>query len=370
MLEKYFAELIQCAGTVYLAISIFIALIKAPSDETYKLYRTAKGLLAAAFAAMALNLFAWCILTNNDWAQFNYYIASTDIILFYLEDVLLCYAFCTLLNRKYITKRRLAIDTSLWTVTAVIASAATLDSMTEYRNILTLVSLALLIAYIVRFIYSFYIQYFRNKNVLENYFTDDMLHFAKWIKRSVCLLCLSWCIAITTMFGNIYFNWLYQFYVISLNIYIAVSFINFSRPYAKLSAADTESETTNMSMMDWEKKSDDTSKPFGNKLEAWIGTKAYLSQQFTIEDIATILGTNKNYLSYYINEKYGVNFSVWICKLRLAEAKKQMQDLPNKKLEDIAFSVGFSSASYFSKVFSLHEGISPARWRQKKIKDE
>lgn len=41
MLEKYFAELIQCAGTVYLAISIFIALIKAPSDETYKPYRTA-----------------------------------------------------------------------------------------------------------------------------------------------------------------------------------------------------------------------------------------------------------------------------------------------------------------------------------------
>lgn len=115
MLEKYFAELIQCAGTVYLAISIFIALIKAPSDETYKPYRTAKGLLAAAFAAMALNLFAWCILTNNDWTQFNYYIAGTDIILFYLEDVLLCYAFCTLLNRKYITKRRLAIDTSLWT---------------------------------------------------------------------------------------------------------------------------------------------------------------------------------------------------------------------------------------------------------------
>lgn len=65
----------------------------------------------------------------------------------------------------------------------------------------------------------------------------------------------------------------------------------------------------------------------------------------------------------------GVNFSVWICKLRLAEAKKQMQDLPNKKLEDIAFSVGFSSASYFSKVFSLHEGIPPARWRQKKIKE-
>lgn len=369
MLEKYFAELIQCTGTVYLAISIFIALIKAPSDETYKPYRIAKRLLAAAFAAMALNLFAWCILTNNDWAQFNYYIASTDIVLFYLEDVLLCYAFCTLLNRKYITKRRLAIDTSLWTVTAVIAFAATLDSMAEYRNILTLVSLALLIAYIVRFIYSFYIQYFRNKNVLENYFTDDMLHFGKWIKRSVCLLCLSWCIAITTMFGNIYFNWLYQFYVISLNIYIAVSFINFSRPYAKLSAADTESETTNNSMMDWEKESDDTSKPLGKKLEAWIETKDYLSQQFTIEDIATIIGTNKNYLSYYINEKYGVNFSVWICKLRLAEAKKQMQDLPNKKLEDIAFSVGFSSASYFSKVFSLHEGISPARWRQKKIKE-
>ncbi len=363
MLEQYFAELIKCTGMVYLTISIFIALIKSPSDKEYKPYRTAKRLLSLAFATMAINLFAWCILTNNDWTQFNYYIASTDIVLFYIEDLLLCYAYCVLLNKNYITRRRLVLDLTLLAITIIIASAASLNITTKYRNALILISLAFLVAYIIRFVYSFCKQNSYNKKVLENYFTDDMQHFAKWIKRSIFMLCASWCIAIITMFGNIYINWMYQFYVISLNLYIAASFINFSRPYGKLSVADTDIE--GMKGKESEKQINKT--PIEEKLETWLKTKEYLSKQFTIEDLAAIIGTNKSYLSYHINEKYEVSFSVWICKLRLAEAKRRMQNMPEKKLEDIAYSVGFTSASYFSKVFSLHEGISPAKWRKDNI---
>ena len=36
-----------------------------------------------------------------------------------------------------------------------------------------------------------------------------------------------------------------------------------------------------------------------------------------------------------------------------------------RKLEDIAYQVGFSSPSYFSKVFSFHEGMSPTVWKKK-----
>ncbi|MEE0671056.1 helix-turn-helix domain-containing protein [Prevotella sp.] len=46
------------------------------------------------------------------------------------------------------------------------------------------------------------------------------------------------------------------------------------------------------------------------------------------------------------------------------EAKQLMTANPDRKMEDIAYTVGFSSPSYFSKVFASHEGMSPTVWRR------
>ena len=69
-------------------------------------------------------------------------------------------------------------------------------------------------------------------------------------------------------------------------------------------------------------------------------------------------------MSRYINRKYGVNFSAWVTQLRLQEAKAYMMENPNVKQEEVAFHSGFSSSSYFSKVFSRIEGKTPAVWRK------
>lgn len=75
------------------------------------------------------------------------------------------------------------------------------------------------------------------------------------------------------------------------------------------------------------------------------------------------MGTNKLYMSRYINRKYEVNFSTLITRLRLSEAKEYMLAHPNVKQEEALHS-GFSSSSYFSKVFSREEGITPVLWRK------
>ena len=92
--------------------------------------------------------------------------------------------------------------------------------------------------------------------------------------------------------------------------------------------------------------------------------KEYVGSQFTIDELATKLGTNKGYLSFFINEHFGTNFSVWVSGLRINEAKQLMTANPERKMEDIAYTVGFSSPSYFSKVFASHEGKSPTVWRR------
>lgn len=103
---------------------------------------------------------------------------------------------------------------------------------------------------------------------------------------------------------------------------------------------------------------------FGEKLARWMEEKKYLSAQLTIDDLATEMGTNKLYMSRYINRKYEVNFSTLITRLRLSEAKEYMLAHPNVKQEEVALHSGFSSSSYFSKVFSREEGITPVLWRK------
>ena len=178
---------------------------------------------------------------------------------------------------------------------------------------------------------------------------------------------VSWCLAIVTMFGDIYINWLYQFYVISLNVYIAVSFVNYAAKYGDLAKATVEDMGSEMIEPSAVPDSFVENNTIDSRLQRWLNDKKYLYEQLTIDDLAQAIGTNKNYLSYHINEKYGMSFSSWIADMRICEAKRLMSENPDCKLETIAYSSGFSSASYFSKVFSLHEGMSPTRWRKENL---
>ncbi len=174
------------------------------------------------------------------------------------------------------------------------------------------------------------------------------------------------------------FNWIYQVYVISTNVYIAISFINYAKPYGDLYKVDDDSNApaaiegatqgenkvrvTAATTDSNNKSSEAFIEKMKPRIAAWISTKRFATVQFTIEDLATVLGTNKYYLSRYIRETYDMNFSTWVASLRLEEAKQMMLVDKDKKLEEIAFAVGFSSLSYFSKVFSRLEGVTPSAW--------
>lgn len=369
ILQYYFEELIQCAGVVYFAIFLLVALVKAPHTPIYRPYRRAKWMFAGAYASLSANLFLWCLFNSGNWDDFNYNIAIADIILFYLEYMLMCNAFCVLLNKEYVTRRRIVVDFGLWGITLLTELSALLPCMAAYRNELVLLGLVMLMGYICRFAFTFFREYRRCKERLDNYFTEDMQRFIKWTSRSVGMCLVSWCMAIVSMYADIYFNWLLQIYVVSLHIYIVVSFINYAERYADVALADqgsavAETAADGSADVDVDEAERDTVE---RKIDRWLADRKYLTEQLTIDDLAKAIGTNKSYLSYHINERYGVSFSSWIAGMRIDEAKRMMRENPDRKLESIAFSTGFSSASYFSKVFSMHEGISPTRWRSEAL---
>ena len=98
-------------------------------------------------------------------------------------------------------------------------------------------------------------------------------------------------------------------------------------------------------------------------LSLWIENKGFLQAELTIEDLARQLGTNRTYLSTFINSHYGVPFRQWIASLRIAESKKMLRDT-NLREQDIAEAIGFATVQSFIRNFTQFENMSPSAYRK------
>lgn len=90
--------------------------------------------------------------------------------------------------------------------------------------------------------------------------------------------------------------------------------------------------------------------------------KLFLNCDIRMSEVARQLGTNRNYLSRHINEKYGVNFSEYINRMRIEFSKEFMLKNPNLLLDNIAIECGFNTAQSFGRRFKAIEGVSPRSW--------
>jgi len=92
--------------------------------------------------------------------------------------------------------------------------------------------------------------------------------------------------------------------------------------------------------------------------------KIYLNENLSLAETAQILKTNTTYLSRLINEHYKVNFSAFLNKYRIEEAKKMILDdqYNNLSIEGIAKNAGFRSKSTFNQVFKQATGMTPTEF--------
>ena len=96
--------------------------------------------------------------------------------------------------------------------------------------------------------------------------------------------------------------------------------------------------------------------------EMMIEKKAFLDSELHLVDVARQLGTNRNYLSRHINEKYRVNFNEYLNRMRIEYSKDYMLSHPELLLDTIAVECGFSTAQSFGRKFKAIEGVTPRSW--------
>lgn len=95
--------------------------------------------------------------------------------------------------------------------------------------------------------------------------------------------------------------------------------------------------------------------------------KVYRQKDLTQEKFASMVGTNRTYLSQAINEYAGMPFNSWVNMYRISEATEILSDPDNDiSLKQLADDLGYNSVSVFHKVFQKGTGLTPNTWRKTK----
>lgn len=97
--------------------------------------------------------------------------------------------------------------------------------------------------------------------------------------------------------------------------------------------------------------------------------KVYLNSSLRIEDMAMMLLTNRTYVTRVCRLKFGMTFTELMNHYRVEHSKKLLAGDARLRMEQVASESGFSSASFFAKVFKNHEGCTPTQWRMQQQKN-
>lgn len=92
--------------------------------------------------------------------------------------------------------------------------------------------------------------------------------------------------------------------------------------------------------------------------------KVYLNPHLSLADLALAVGSNKTYLSTYLNQR-GKTFYDFVNEYRIAEACRIIDTKPKGTrlaMADVATRSGFNSISSFNRYFNKIMGVSPSNY--------
>jgi AraC-like DNA-binding protein len=92
----------------------------------------------------------------------------------------------------------------------------------------------------------------------------------------------------------------------------------------------------------------------------------YVDSNLSVDTAVSALGINRSKINDILREETGFTFSTYLNKLRLTEAARLLSD-KQMGVSEAAFAVGYSSLSYFNRVFKKEYGCTPSSYKSPTI---
>lgn len=91
----------------------------------------------------------------------------------------------------------------------------------------------------------------------------------------------------------------------------------------------------------------------------------HISEPITTDALSKELGMNRTYLCSLFTEETGHTINQYVTQVKMEEAKRLLE-ITSKPIAEIAEYLGYSTQSYFQRVFKTHTGRTPGEYRSQK----
>lgn len=354
-----------------LFFGFYFLFAKTPEKKIFKNYLRSRQMMGIAMLLLSANYsvhFFFGIRFKN----------ADSAILMNMSTYFLCYslfssALIMLLDRFYITKRRVWTHIILWIVFSTLSGVVLFLLPSGIMQKISLFALAAwLVVFGVVLARRVIIAYRRAIRIFNETQADDIGAYIEWLSIFTywALIFGVGCGLLTFLPDEYVFIWILS--SIPFYIYLFYSYQNYLLFYEQVENAfeqdiQSEEELLTNSGIEPEMVSEEVPgsyTEFIEKVDNWIKTDGYVQQGLTIKELSKILYTNRTYLSAYIKTTYKMTFREWITSLRLEYAKNILKKHPEINIQKLAESSGFLSRSNFIKLFSEKEGCTPAKWKK------
>ncbi len=364
MKESFFLDYLTAAAlALYIFMGANLILAKTPKRDLYIPYKTSKLLVGIAFLLIGLNIAVLWLGQTAQWQE--HFIIVSDILNDYIIYILLTIASINLFKHDYLNKttiRRQA--TGLLVIIAI--SALPILVTPNSRWIPQRIGTAWLFGYMIWFIGYFHNVIEQTRNKMAYYHNHELTRYMRWVIRSVVL----WIVfGLVSTFISLAPTWgkaIFRIYGIAINSYIYASLRNYLIHYETVEQAimEVRRQYSNRQKRPRNRIQEARDKKIEQGVQVWLQMNGFTQTGITIDQLALQIGTNRSYLSYYINQTYATKFNDWLNQLRLEHAKNTLRTNKSLSMEEVALRSGFSSGSYFTKIFVKSTGKPPMKWKE------
>lgn len=92
----------------------------------------------------------------------------------------------------------------------------------------------------------------------------------------------------------------------------------------------------------------------------------HYNEELKAADMAALCNMSSSYFSRTFNKQMGMNFNEYVNYTRITEAEKLLVST-TMNITEIANAVGFSTTSYFIKLFKTYKNVSPKHFRKELV---
>ena len=368
-MDRILYECSLCAAlSLMLFFGVYFMVAKRPDKHVFDNYIRSRKIMGAALLLLSANYMVHLFCNLRFTAPGAAILMNLST--YYLAAWLFSSALTSLLDSRYLTRRRFNLNIAGWLCFTVVAGAVLAFFPGGTIGIAGIIAMtAWFLAYAFGLATRLIRTYRKAVRLFDETYSDHIAAYIDWLSVFTwwAVIYGVGCGLFTFIPEKYVFIWILS--SIPFYIYLYCSYMNYMVFYERVESALEDVMPESMEQEGLMEQAEQETRPtyhaeIEKRLAEWIGKDGYTHPGLTIGDLAASLCTNRTYLAGYIKATYRSTFREWISMLRIEFAKRLMAEHPEMTIGGVSEASGFLSLSHFSKIFTEKEGIPPTKWKR------